>query len=286
MDVHTRAVIAHNGLGHEGRSLAVGMGHIPDRVLQNLHPVSAFHQAVELGTDFVLAHRAHFVMMHFALDALLLHCEHHGVPNILQRVRRRHWKIAAFYRGTVTHVAALVLLPGGPRRFLGFDLAETTGHVHIPGHRVENEEFGLGTEIRGVAQTARFQVGLGAFSDGARVAVVAFSIGGFDAIAGDVEHRLIRKRVHSRTVWIGHQQHVRGLDALPPRDRGTVEEMSALELVHGERLDRHGDVLLLAAGVGEAQVHELDLLVLDQFHDVIGRHCHCRISSGFGLLVS
>src|SRR2546428_2210434 len=62
--------------------------------------------------------------------------------------------------------------------------------------------------------------------------------------------------------------------------------MSALELVHGERLDRHGDVLLLATGIGKAQVHELDLLVLDQFHDVIGRHCHCRISSGFGLLVS
>src|SRR6266853_907001 len=56
--------------------------------------------------------------------------------------------------------------------------------------------------------------------------------------------------------------------------------MSAFELVHGESLDRHGDVLLLTTGVGKAQVHELDLLVLDHFHDVIGRHCHCRISSG------
>jgi hypothetical protein len=197
MDVHSRAVIAHDWLGHKGRSLAVGMSHVPDRVLQNLHPVGTLHQAVEPGADFILSHRTHFVMVHFALNALLLHREHHGVPNILQRVGRRHWEISAFHRGTVTHVAALILLPGGPRRFLGFDLAEAAGHVHVPGHRVENEEFGLGTEIGRVPQATRFQVGLGPFGNGARVTVVAFSIRGFDAIAGDVEHRLIGKGVHS-----------------------------------------------------------------------------------------
>ena len=35
-------------------------------------------------------------------------------------------------------------------------------------------------------------------------------------------------------------------------------------------LGRHGDVLLLAAGVGEAKVDELDLLVLDQLEHVGG----------------
>src|SRR5437660_10152852 len=155
MDVHARAVIDHDRLGHEGRGLAVVMGYVPDRVLQNLHPVGAFHQAVELVTDFVLAHRTHFVMVYFALNALLLHCEHHGVADVLQRVRRRHREIAAFYRGTVTHVAALVLLPRGPGRFLGFDLAEAAGHVHVPGHRVENEEVGFWTEIGGVDTTSR-----------------------------------------------------------------------------------------------------------------------------------
>ena len=57
--------------------------------------------------------------------------------------------------------------------------------------------------------------------------------------------------------------------------------MSTLKFVHGERLDRHGYVLLLAAGVGEAQVDEFDLLLFDHFHDIIGRHCHFAISSGF-----
>jgi hypothetical protein len=61
--------------------------------------------------------------------------------------------------------------------------------------------------------------------------------------------------------------------------------MPAFELVHVESLDGDRHVLLLATGVGKTQVHELDLLVLDHFHDVIGGHCHCRISSGCGLLV-
>ena len=70
---------------------------------------------------------------------------------------------------------------------------------------------------------------------------------------------------------IRHQQHVGGLDALPAGDRGAVERVALLELVLVEVLHRHGDVLLLAARVGEAEVDELDLLVLDELQYVIGR---------------
>ena len=42
----------------------------------------------------------------------------------------------------------------------------------------------------------------------------------------------------------------------------------SVELVLGELLGRHGDVLLLAARVGEAEVDELHLLVLDHFQYV------------------
>jgi hypothetical protein len=31
-------------------------------------------------------------------------------------------------------------------------------------------------------------------------------------------------------------------------------------------------MLLLAAGIGEAEVYELDFLVFDQFQNVLGRH--------------
>ena len=44
--------------------------------------------------------------------------------------------------------------------------------------------------------------------------------------------------------------------------------------------DRHGDVLLLAAGVGEAEVDELDFVVLDHLHDVFGG-CHSESPVSF-----
>ena len=52
-----------------------------------------------------------------------------------------------------------------------------------------------------------------------------------------------------------------------------------LELVRRELLGRHGDVLLLAAGIGEAEVDELDLLVLDHLEDV-GGGCHASLLVG------
>ena len=53
--------------------------------------------------------------------------------------------------------------------------------------------------------------------------------------------------------------------------------MARLELVGVERLDGHGDVLLLAARVGEAEVDELDFLVLDHFQHV-GCGGHAKVS--------
>jgi hypothetical protein len=49
--------------------------------------------------------------------------------------------------------------------------------------------------------------------------------------------------------------------------------VAILELVFAERLHRHGDVLLLAFGIGEAKVHEAHFVFLDGLEDV--GDCHC-----------
>jgi hypothetical protein len=54
--------------------------------------------------------------------------------------------------------------------------------------------------------------------------------------------------------------------------------VAGLELVLGKVLDRDRDVLLLAASVGEPQVDELHLLVLDELQYVIGRRRHREVS--------
>jgi hypothetical protein len=94
------------------------------------------------------------------------------------------------------------------------------------------------------------------------------AFGGVNDVAGQDQRRLFEERVDVGRVRIGHQQHVRSLDALPAGDRGTVEGMARRELVFVEMGDGHGDVLLLATGVGEAEVHELDFVFLNDVHHI------------------
>ena len=54
VDVHARAVVAINGLGHEGRGLAVALRDHVDAVFVDLHVVGHRHQRAELEAEFVL----------------------------------------------------------------------------------------------------------------------------------------------------------------------------------------------------------------------------------------
>ena len=53
-------------------------------------------------------------------------------------------------------IAIVTVLAGRPRRFAAVDFHEGTGHIHVPLHRVKNEELGFRAEEGGVTQAARF----------------------------------------------------------------------------------------------------------------------------------
>jgi hypothetical protein len=59
------------------------------------------------------------------------------------------------------------------------------------------------------------------------------------------------------------------------------------ELVFVEMRHRHGDVLLLAAGIGKTEINELDFVVFHHLHHVGDGLCHqiLRFSSGAGMQV-
>jgi acetylornithine deacetylase/succinyl-diaminopimelate desuccinylase-like protein len=118
-------------------------------------------------------------------------------------------------------------------------------------------------EESGVGNAGGLEVGLAALGNRARIAVVALAVGGLDHIAGEEQRRLVGEGVHMRGIGIRHQRHIGRLDALPARDRGTIEEMAVAELGLAERRHRYRHVLLLAASIGEAEVDELHLVVLD-----------------------
>ena len=66
---------------------------------------------------------------------------------------------------------------------------------------------------------------------------------------------------------IGHQHHVGLVDRLPAGDGGAVEHRAVGEEVVIDQRQVEGDVLPLAARIGEAEVDEFDFLVLDQLED-------------------
>ena len=78
---------------------------------------------------------------------------------------------------------------------------------------------------------------------------------------------------------VGHQDHVRLVDALPAGDRGAVEHLAVAEQVLVDEPCRDRDVLFLAARVGEAQVRELHLFFFYELQYITG----CHIASGKGV---
>jgi hypothetical protein len=71
---------------------------------------------------------------------------------------------------------------------------------------------------------------------------------------------------------VGHQDHVGLVDGLPAGDRRTVEHHAVGEHVFVDHGGLHRDMLHLAARIGEAQVDEFDLVVLDVLQNVICTH--------------
>ena len=138
-------------------------------------------------------------------------------------------------------------------------------------HRVEDVELGFRPEVGGVRNAGADQVVLGLAGDVARVARVQLE--GERVVHGEVHVQRFggTERVDGRGFRIGKQQHVGLVDRLESANRGAVEGQAFLEHVLVEDVNRNCEVLHGAWQVTEADVDILDVLVLDEFEDVVGR---------------
>src|SRR3546814_10514115 len=75
------------------------------------------------------------------------------------------------------------------RRSVELDLEARLVVAGFEADVVEHEEFGFGTDIDGIADAGRGEIGLGTLRGRARVARIAFAGRGFDDVAEDDEHR-------------------------------------------------------------------------------------------------
>ena len=229
--VHARTVVTHQRLGHEGRGFAVGVGHIPDHVLQALGPVGAFDQCAELGADFILTCARHFVVEHFNGDADGFEDQRHFGAHVLRAVHGRHGEIAALDGGTVAAVAAFEFGTGVPGGFVFFNFKHRARHVVLPTHAVKDEELGFGTEVSGVAQARSAHESFRTLGDGTGVTVIGLAVGRFQHIAGQNQGGFFKEGIDNGGIVVGHQQHVGGLNAFPTGDGRTIKSMTRRELV-------------------------------------------------------
>ncbi|MDR6356924.1 hypothetical protein Q3H58_003595 [Pseudomonas psychrotolerans] len=184
-------------------------------------------------------------------------------------IDRRNREIAALDARTVTLVAAFEVSVGVPGRLLGEDLEHGAGDVRLELHFVEDEELGLRADEHGVTDAGGLQVFLGGLGDTAGVALVGLHGRGFDDVADQDQGRLFGEGVQDGGAVVGQQDHVGGFDAFPAGDGGAVEHLAVGEEVLVQRVTRrHGDVLLLAFGVGEAQVYPLHVVFFDQLNSL------------------
>ena len=190
-----------------------------------------------------------------------------------QAVDRRNREIAALDARTVAEVAGLVVGVVVGRQFGRVELEAGVVGVGLVLDVVEDEELGFRADEDGVADALGLHVGLGLLGDAARVAVVGLAGDRIEDVAQDDHGRLREERVHVDRVRVGHQHHVGFVDGLPAGDRRAVEHDAIGEHVFVDLGDVHRHVLQLALRVGEAQVDELDVVVLDLLQDVFGcRH--------------
>ena len=142
--------------------------------------------------------------------------------------------------------------------------------VVVEPHVVEDEELRLGTEVRGVGQSGRHEVVLGLLRDVARITRVGLERDRVVHEAVDVQRLVGAERVDDGRVRVGHEDHVRLLDLLEAADRRAVEAETLVEGIGAELVQRRREVLHQSWQVTEAEVDDLDSLVLGQGQYLVG----------------
>ena len=140
--MHARAVVAEDRLRHEAGRLAIGMRHIVDHILVDLHLVGHGDERVVLHAELVLG-GGHFVMVLFDGDAHLGHDGEHFGAHVLRRVLRIDREIAALGAHPVAEIAGLVFGVGVGRQFDRVDLEAGIVGRRREAHVVEDEELGF-----------------------------------------------------------------------------------------------------------------------------------------------
>ena len=255
-------------LRHEGDGLALLPGGVLDEVLELHHVVGGLEQRVEAVVDLRLAGGADLVVGALDEQAARLEVLDHVGAQVAVVVVGLDGEVAALEPRLVALVLPVVLA-GVPPALDGVDVVVALVDAGGVADAVEDVELGLGSEVGGVRDAGRVEVGQRLARDVARVARVGLAGDRVVDEEVDVQRLGLAERVEVRRRRVREQRHVGLVDRLEAADRGAVEAEAVVEDALVERRHRHREVLHDAGQVAEADVDHLDALVLDELEQLI-----------------
>ncbi|CAB5001340.1 unannotated protein [freshwater metagenome] len=200
-----------------------------DDVLEEHQLVSGCGEGVEPVVDLTLACGADLMVRALDVQAHLEKLGDHIVADVGEVIDRRHGEVAALVAGLVAAVAALLGAAGVPGALDRVDVVVRLVLVRLEADVVEDVELGLGTEVDGVGDAGRGEVGLGLRGHVARVAAVLLI--GERVADREVHDEGLRRpeRVDEGGRRIRNELHVGLVDGLEAADRRAVEHEAIIE---------------------------------------------------------
>ena len=193
----------------------------------------------------------------------------HLITQIRVVVDRRYREVAALVARLVAQVAAFLLSAGVPCPFDGIQEVVAGVLASLKPHVIKNVELRFGTEIHGVGDARRCEVGLCLGGDSSGVATVGLV--GEGVQDGVIDHQGLRRTegIDECAGDIGHELHIRLMDGLEPTNRRAVEHQAIREGTHVRRCG-HVEVLHHSGKVDEANINKLDVLILHELQGLVG----------------
>ena len=266
--VHARSVITEERFRHERRRFAPLLCRVLDDVLELEDVVGRVHHRVEAVVDLGLTARADLVVGALENEARIDQLEADVVAKVGLLVDRAHRKVPALERCLVREVSTLFDAAGIPCALFGVDEVEARVLLGLVAHVVEDVELGFGGEIRRVGDACRREVLLGLFGDLAGVAVVDLTVARIVNVENHDEGALGAERVDVARRDVGDELHVGFMDRRETADGRSVEQLADREELFVDGGGRDVEMLLHTGQIGEADVEEFDVGVLDELQDL------------------
>jgi hypothetical protein len=212
--------------------------------------------------------------MHLHPDADRLQRQHHVRADVLELVHRRHREVALLVPRLVAQVrpvrrAFAARVPGAG---VGVDEVEAVVVALVEPDRIEEEELELGPDEDRVAGARLLDVGLGLLRHVARITAIGLARDRVLDVADEDEGRHRGEGIHLRRRGVGNEQHVRLVDRLEASNGRAVEPEAVMEDALAQLGNRDRKVLPEAGEIDEAQIDDLDALLLGHLQYVLRDH--------------